>query len=104
MSDVLIKGKGMKMPKNCLTCPFSIPSYDTTCIDECILSGQFPLPKDERSVECPLIEIPPHGDLIDRDALVKTLDGELNWYCGRASSELHFIHEAPTIIPAEEAE
>ena len=45
--SVLIRG--MVMPKNCFTCPFK----NLEICDE----------------DCPLIEVPPHGRLIDADAI-----------------------------------
>lgn len=103
------------LPESCYVCRFKyngcmlLQKY-TEEHDGCIPPFHYTdwhkwTPEDKGRVHgCPLKEIPPHGDLIDRDALLKTLDGELNWYCGRVSSELHFIHEAPTIIEAEETE
>ena len=59
MSDILIKG--MEMPKNCGECAFYI---DGACYGK----GY----RDYRSImdtakpdDCPLIELPPHGRLID---------------------------------------
>ena len=100
--------KGMEMPTSC-PCELTGVGYDLCCsfvygIPKRVIEYYECCENGTRPDWCPLIEIPPHGDLIDRDALLKTLDGELNWYCGRASSELHFIHEAPTIIEAEEGE
>lgn len=54
-------------------------------------------------MDCPLVEVPKHGRLIDADALIADI---------RANSESYFAddfaHEwvdvAPTIIPAEEGE
>ena len=64
--------KDMDMPKNCLLCPFCVPEADEDNGEICAVSGQFPLMnKEERNVECPLIELPPHGDLIDRDEGIK---------------------------------
>lgn len=48
---------------------------------------------------CPLIPIPPHGDLIDRDALMGGNGDEWGGMWGYSGAE---IMNAPTVIPAEE--
>ena len=86
----------MKMPKNCVTCPFFVE--DSWC------SVQKGGPavwvcKSNRSVNCPLVELPPHGRLIDADAL------EASCFMGSSSFYTQSdIDYAPTIIPAEEGE
>ena len=50
---------------------------------------------------CPLVPVPPHGDLIDRDALERHTVTE--WFCGRKRVNVPWkaVSDAPTIIPAE---
>ena len=61
--SVLIRG--MKMPKDCDACQFSN-------INDCKL--WMIMDVGEIHPECPLLELPEkHGDLIDRDTLVKDL-------------------------------
>lgn len=105
--SVLIKGMGM--PENCVKCRFL---YGTTTYDdetdrelliyECILTGQRRRERDfpQSMFElCPLIEIPPHGRLIDADALLEHLgDTEYKGAVKRV------LMQAPTIIEAEEEE
>ena len=63
--------------------------------------------EDERSDNCPLVEIPPHGRLIDADALRDECstdnkpkeDWEYPWYEAQS-----MIDNAPTIIPADGGE
>ena len=91
--------KGMEMPKSCDKCPIMV-FEDTNCAPELfcgcpIVFKAHPQGVGHRPDYCPLIEIPPHGDLIDKQAL---FNGEFNLY---SWSE---IDEAPTIIPAEEDE
>lgn len=110
--------KGMDMPKNCGGCPFLYAK------DACYLSsmfsggnfyllcsnghndeyqlGMFPF-KEKRVDWCPLIEIPPHGRLIDADALHIDLmdrgieDIQMNdWYEIQQA-----VDDAPTIIEAD---
>ena len=89
--------KGMKMPEGCFECKFQ---YDYMC---CLATGKYwfgspELPdfnaEAERLPDCPLVEIPKHGDLIDRKAL---FNGEHNLYSWAD------IEEAPVVIPAEDS-
>lgn len=67
--------KGMEMPI-CRTCPCGEEKlYGNLChITNEIVPFSF-----DRGDKCPLIELPPHGDLIDRDRLTDTIDG-ITWY------------------------
>ena len=69
--------KDFEMPKNCFICPFK----NLEICDE----------------DCPLIEVPPHGRLIDADALEDSLgieDVDIYAY--------HIINDSPTVIEREE--
>ena len=101
--------KGMEMPKNCITCPLC------ECRNECAYCevGDKYLSWDwderlrnNRNDKCPLVEVPQHGDLIDRDELddwfyatpIFTSDENADvWKVIR----LDDIDNAPTIINAE---
>lgn len=75
--SVLIKG--MKMPENCMECPFkgfdrakgkgNICTIDEEISLHAVLEGLDI--KFVKMGDCPLIELPDHGDLIDRDELMK---------------------------------
>lgn len=84
--SVLIKG--MELPKNCDVCPLA---------DTIICGAQ----------GCPLIEVPPHGRLIDADALSKIILFVCNnnaFNCTLIGGlVLDAIYARPTIIEAEEA-
>lgn len=54
-------------------------------------------PNAKRPEDCPLLPIPPHGRLIDADAL----DSSETDYLGNHFVYLVDIDDAPTIIPAE---
>ena len=87
--------KGMEMPQNCAECEIS-QAYDirsTWC--PLTFTTQAEL---KRQDNCPLIEIPPHGDLIDRDALMSGVDD------GDDFMFIWAITDAPTIIEAESEE
>lgn len=60
--------KGMEMPKGCLGCPCINAKYD-----ECMILQRRAMDVMTRMTDCPLIELPDHGDLIDRDAMAKDL-------------------------------
>ena len=52
--------KGMEMPRNCQECQFWLFE-----IEKCRFADVKP--------DCPLVAVPDHGDLIDRDAVVMRL-------------------------------
>ena len=111
MSDILIRG--MEMPFCCLVCPCS--GTDNTddgnevwVCEASTLRRLTTEDKIERRPEwCPLVEIPPHGRLIDADANIASLErclqspenelAEFSYLYARA-----LLSECPTIIPASE--
>ena len=83
--SVLIKG--MEMPKSCWDC---FACHDGWCIINQKIEGH-------RTVthSCPLVEIPPHGRLIDADDMASiTIDCDARGNWKRIN--------APTIIESEE--
>lgn len=104
--SVLIKG--MEMPKSCGYCPLK---YCTMEGDECMFNARFTV-YQKRPDDCPLIPVPDHGELIDRDELMKfpiRIDhydkehGDKHFVLG-IESVMEYIEYAPTIIPTEEGE
>jgi len=97
--SVLIKG--MEMPTSCGFCPFK---YRTMEGDECMFGVAYTT-YQSRPKDCPLILVPPHGRLIDADALLNEgadlclceYDHENTW-----GFSYDMINDAPTIIPASE--
>ena len=99
--------KGIEMPKSCLSCPLQGGTADCRLTQKTYNWG---LP--ERPSDCPLVPVPPHGDLVDLKApfkaqyydemteewLEKTVTVEDALY-GCMVDEM-----PPTIIPAEEGE
>ena len=78
MSDVLVKG--MKLPKSCTvvekyTDDFGNTNIETTYV--CPIQWACGVEKSttERPKDCPLVEVKPHGRLIDADKL----RGEINY-------------------------
>ena len=101
--SVLIKG--MEMPKNCIFCELYEPD-----LYWCRAAKKEYYETIENKAHpdwCPLIELPPHGRLIDADALPLT-EGWFNPDKERNVYQTHIIFvlendikNAPTIIEAE---
>ena len=114
--SVLIKG--MKMPFSCLVCPCSggDNTDDGNEVWVCEASELRQLTVEDKIVHrpewCPLVLVPPHGDLIDREALEKSLidEGETIGIDGfsidglSADDVCYAIENAPAIIPAERSD
>ena len=92
--------KGMEMPTSCGDCPIG----DSLC---CTLMPGVPalwkeytiaIRTNKRHSHCPLIPVPPHGRLIDLDAIPKEA------WRGAKEDLVDELILAPTIIPAEEGE
>ena len=95
MSDILIKG--MEIPKNCGECPFIFSSWgiEYYChLAESSTSAEYV--EREKMTNCPLIELPPHGRLIDADELVRIWTGA-QFY----GSIKPIVDARPTVIEAE---
>ena len=89
--------RGMEMPKSCFDCPFVDFEYGDCLVDE---NGHGDPNEPEN---CPLVPVPPHGDLIDRKTAYESiLNGMV--MTGYQSRALDCVSEfyAPTIIPASE--
>lgn len=97
MSDLLIRG--MEMPTTCGKCK----------IKNAIECNRWKLVRSvvlDRHRDCPLIPVPPHGRLIDADALDADLERQ-DMHTGEWDAvgfSIEEIENAPTIIPAEEGE
>ena len=105
--SVLIKG--FEKPDHCLRCP--VKGID----DECLLQSEAANADyeswEDQMANCPFIPVPPHGRLIDADALEDDDPNVCNSFMRDGyveSCEWGYSHEqiksAPTIIPAEEGE
>ena len=95
--------KGMEMPKSCRKCMISQPDG---CGWICPIIESKPIVDgrvNSLHPRCPLVEIPPHGDLIDRDKLRGAMF--IGEQCLYAWDEIEdAIDSAPTILDAEEGE
>ena len=83
----------MEMPKSCNACMFD--EYGLCLINK-NLEG-----KDELTHSCPLIEVPPHGDLIDAQEEMRLMQScEYDTY-DDYNRAFDMLDNAPTIIPAD---
>ena len=105
--SVLIKG--MEMPKNCNKCPLHF--YEGQGICSCralpaIEDDEILKPWKHKRKDCPLVPVPPHGRLIDADALIKSLsldeDDAENGASLVMAIFLEVLKAAPAVIPASE--
>ena len=93
--------KGMEMPTRCCFCKIYVED-----IYYCPMLGreiENPWADDGVELDCPLVPVPPHGDLIDRDALKNVCKENAKSGIGLWVDYMD-ISLAPTIIPAEEGE
>ena len=89
--SVLIKG--IHIPIGCAVCFYN---RDARCL---LLpgSGCDETNGAQRRENCPIIELPDHGDLIDRDILLSKVQ---KWYW----EALETVKRMPPVIPAETSE
>ena len=104
--------EGMEMPKNCDECPLLTEDgdYDVCFVGKRRVMWEW---KHDRGLKvihpkpdwCPLVPVPPHGRLIDADALKAWF---VEWYDLSADLEIiHFLEilseedSTPTVIPAD---
>ena len=73
--------KGIEMPESCAECPMAHRNYRLEAEETqlaCYAKGEWVSDDGERPVWCPLIELPPHGRLIDADAFEKEFQDNVN--------------------------
>jgi len=93
----------MEMPKSCWECKLTDKKQPPK---SCIFKSWYTLSRDDKPSTCnwcPLIYIPPHGRLIDGDALYKESHERCLWWAEdyELGDMLDDIHNAPTIIESE---
>lgn len=100
--------KGMEMPKSCGDCKaFVCYRQWAGDVGDCFCGiTKNDAKAKEKNADCPLVPVPEHGDLIDRDALIKELEiteeDDHNGATLLMAVFLEVLKSAPTIIPAEE--
>lgn len=104
----------MEMPESCGDCRLCSGIADTDCGPCAWCDVDRKTRVADTRQDCPLVEVPPHGRLIDADAFIREIDKEvakfvaINQYDSglrtgyRASKQA--IQLLPTIIPAEEGD
>ena len=101
--------KGMEIPTSCFYCPFreKVNPDDYVCMAlNKEFEETFSLIVGKRHKDCPLVPVPPHGRLVDADALTESLKSILNdpncpLFVSATVDQV--VDCSPTIIPAEEA-
>ena len=91
--------KEMEMPGACCACPCS---YDNLCA----VTKQYPTFNEwyeDRPKWCPLIPVPPHGDLIDRYALERDIDKYIGGEESRSRFH-HWVQVQSVVIPGDKGE
>ena len=84
--------KNMKIPKNCDDCNFSLDCLHDQHQTRYKMIG-------DRPNNCPMIELPKHGRLIDADALITKRHYDDHDAC---VIDWDDIEDAPTIVESEE--
>lgn len=97
--------KGMEMPHDCEVCPCLQYFHGKRFF--CGITHTV-IGEADKLRNCPLIEIPPHGDLIDREKLLENAGGvytarpeEAQKIQHEINKVLFAIQDAPTVIEAE---
>lgn len=101
MADILIRG--MEMPKSCGFCELRFFDGDADCCpfvgDACWYGT--------RHVDCPLHELPEHGDLISlEDALIDADERAYDFWTSddEANGTKQFLLSQPVIVPSNKEE
>ena len=118
MSGIYIKS--MEMPTSCLECDWcahTIPADNYICyrLNRAVIGVAKEDVDESINVCCPLVPVPPHGRLIDADALASRIKEEgrnqAEYYADRYAPVVMAygdcygkVESAPTIIEAEEGE
>lgn len=100
---------GMEMPKSCYKCPLRRRNgMDIVCP---VAHERFSVADinilNYRLDNCPLVEIPPHGDLIDRrEAIIDANERAYDFWLSddEVNASIQFLKEQPAIISADPAE
>lgn len=95
---------GMKIPKNCSTCPcFQYDMFDDDIDGYCKTLKVKITDSDEHHPNCPLVEIPSHGDLVDKDKLMQeVMDSDLDHLQRDDWKEvIQIVSDADVVIEAE---
>ena len=107
--------KGMEMPTNCWSCRMFYNCYACeghycrcAALGE-VIGKDSEVLRDKRRDDCPLVPVPPHGDLVDRaemrEIAISLLDKAVTDQEANAIREMWSrLGQMPAYIPAEEGE
>ena len=101
--------EGMEMPKNCYGCPFfkKVDYWnkddEADTLSKCRRTGEFTWESVNGYLpNCPLVPVPPHGRLIDENAIKAWFD---EWYDPNVEilvwQLIEEIKNVPTVIEAD---
>lgn len=93
----------MEMPKNCGDCKAFV-CYKQWAGDmgDCFCGiTKNDAEAKKKNADCPLVPVPPHGDLIDRDKLEKDIDKYIGGEESRSRFH-HWVQVQRTVIPESE--
>lgn len=101
MPDILIRG--VEAPTSCEDCKrFFLNEYDFPCYRaRCSIGGTvppYPLRFEKRGDDCPILELPEHGDLIDRSELLE--NSKANGMYPHWIDTMD-VKRAPIVVPAD---
>ena len=104
MADILIR---MEMPKHCFNCSTKIEPDNRRCnIDGHVFKETLTKLTCRRDENCPLHELPEHGDLIDRSELNNSF--ELSDFYGEPHDNVYsaicVVNSMPVIVPSNKEE
>lgn len=100
------------MPKNCMNCPCGAVYFAYSCKAEQKEFEKYPF--DGRQDWCPLVPVPPHGDLIEKSIIEKAIEDscveceemclEFDGLCADCDACVlslvkKALTDAPTVIP-----
>lgn len=111
--------KGFEFPTTCCHCKLMVYNPELVWDDAgesitggwvCLLTGEI-IDNTKREDHCPLVPVPPHGELCDKTALIdkigenidKAKDRSYDWWYA-CTVAYDFTLAAPTIIPGDTAE
>ena len=94
--------KNMEMPTRCADCKMYVE--DIYCCHLLHREIENPWADDGVELDCPLIEIPPHGRLIDADAIRADIDEKRPGRSYEDAWALTIMDAAPAVIEADKAE
>ena len=106
--------QGMEMPKSCYCCCFFHQTDywnkdgEADVLSCCKRTGTQTFDDFIKYLpDCPLVPVPPHGDLIDRqEAIIDANERAYDFWLSddEVNATIQFLNEQTAVIPAEEGE